>query len=568
MAKARKPSSELRKRAEQLLGRAKEGGASDDVTVTRVVHELEVHQVELDMQNEELRISRRDAESALERYAAVFEYAPIGYATTDHTGTISAINRVGARLLGGSPSQFNGKLFQAFITTGGLRVFNDLLANILATSTSTSSCELELRRDGDIVPVRLTVAAFRRVEPTLLITFEDITERKLNELELTRAEATLRELNQRKDDFMAMLSHELRNPLAPIRTSVAVLQLAEPGSEAATSAVAIIDRATTHMTRMVDDLLDITRITRGTVQLRREPMDLVAVLERAVDDLRDGFKSQRIELETGFEERGLWMNADPARVVQAVSNVLGNAKKFTPRGGKVTITVTFEAPFAIVRIVDNGIGIDPTLVDNLFEPFAQGPQHLDRSTGGLGLGLALVKSLVELHGGTVQIRSDGPGKGTEVVIRLPAQRQHVEVAPVEPWRAGERRRVLIIEDRPDTAQSLLNALVLMGHEVRAAYSGQARLELIESYQPDVVLCDLGLPDMDGYSLADRVRHDPKLSATYMVALSGYARPDDVARAFAAGFHRHIAKPPQIDELDELIGRVPDRHRGTHSNALH
>jgi PAS domain S-box-containing protein len=564
VTKPQKPRSELRRRAEASVARTK----SPEAVRSRELHELEVHQVELELQNEELRNTRQTMEVALERYTEVFDFAPIGYATLDLQGNVAEINHAGGALLGGDRSTFVGKRFAIFVAPRSLPAFDTLL-NTAMSRTGSASGELDLRRNSDVFPARLTVAALRRVTPTFMIAFEDITERKQREIELARTDAALRELNRRKDDFVAMLSHELRNPLSPIRTSVEVLRLAPPGSEPAKSAIDIIERSSAHLSRLVDDLLDVSRITRGKIELQREPVDLVALVKQILGDHATLFEKRRFNVVQRVEVDELWVYADRARLVQVLTNLLANAEKFTPTGGRVSVTVEHAGGAAVVKIRDNGVGIAPEVLSELFQPFAQAPQPLDRNRGGLGLGLVMVKQLVELHGGRVVIRSAGIGKGTEVVISLPAQSTQTNDRQSAAETTSTARRVLIVEDLHDNARSLEHALILKGHHVRIAPDGWGGLKQMRAFKPEVVLCDIGLPDMDGYAFALRVREDPELRDCFLVALSGYARAEDVARATAAGFDRHLSKPASLDEIDRMLAQLPAPPVGGHEhNTLH
>jgi PAS domain S-box-containing protein len=571
VTKPRKPRTDLRRRAEAQLERAKpepQRVNPEPTTESRALHELEVHQVELELQNEELRNARQTMEAALERYTEVFDFAPIGYATVDLQGNIVEINHAGAELLGADRGQLIGKRFASFVASRSLAPFDLLLQTAISRITSANA-ELELRRGQQSFPARLTVAVLRRTTQTYMIAFEDISARKEKELELARTEAALRELNRRKDDFVAMLSHELRNPLSPIRTSVEVLRLAPAGSDPAMSAIDIIDRSSAHMSRLVDDLLDVSRITRGKIELQREPVELVALVKQILDDQRVTFDKRRFDVVAKLHDGEVWVYADRARMIQVVTNLLANAEKFTPTGGRITVAVEHSGPSAIVRVQDNGVGIAPDLLSELFQPFAQAPQALDRNRGGLGLGLVMVKQLVDLHGGKVVIRSAGLGKGTEVLLSLPAQGVHVGVQGPNSRRVTPGRRVLIVEDMHDNARSLEQALALKGHSVKVAHDGWSGLAMLAEFRPDVVLCDIGLPDMDGYAFALRVREDRDHRGCYLVALTGYARSEDIARARAAGFDRHLAKPASLDDLDRLLATLPPAvARPDEHNTLH
>jgi PAS domain S-box-containing protein len=373
----------------------------------------------------------------------------------------------------------------------------------------------------------------------------DVTERK-------KAETALREADARKTEFLATLSHELRNPLAPIRCSLTVLDQTPAGSEQARRAREILERQVTHLTHLVDDLLDLARISRGTIQLHREPIELNSLLQRTVDDHRAGFETRGIACDLIADSAASWVQADGTRLVQVIGNVLGNAMKFTPHGGRVTISLTTEGNTAALRVRDTGIGMDQETLGALFVPFMQARQALDRRAGGLGLGLSLVKMLVELHGGTVAAASDGTDKGTEITLRLPLALAPAQAERVMPQVAVSPRRVLVIEDNVDAAAGLCSALEIAGHDVRVSHDGPSGIAMARAFRPNVVVCDIGLPGMDGYDVARALCADATLTSAVLVALSGYALPHDRERSEEAGFAFHLAKPPSLRELQQVI----------------
>jgi len=365
----------------------------------------------------------------------------------------------------------------------------------------------------------------------------------------------LRESDRRKSEFIAVLSHELRNPLAAIRSSLYVIENCRDG-DAGERARHVIDRQVSQLARMVDDLLDVTRITRNKIQLQRERLDLVKLARQTIDDNRASLEASGVELEARFAAGPLVINADGARIAQVITNLLGNAVKFTPAGGTVTISVFAETETAraVVQVADTGTGIDPALRERLFEPFMQADRTLDRTGGGLGLGLALVKGLVDLHGGEVSAASEGLGKGARFIVRLPLA-DPVGANAQGSGRgeaAGNQRRILVIEDDVDVADGLQAALEIDGHAVEVAKNGSDGLSRARDFQPEVVLCDIGLPGMNGYDVARAFRADPDLRATVLVALSGYAQAEDIERARGAGFDRHLAKPASIDNLKRIL----------------
>jgi PAS domain S-box-containing protein len=378
-------------------------------------------------------------------------------------------------------------------------------------------------------------------------------ERRRSELAARDGEARLREADRRKNEFLGVLSHELRNPLAPILNSAAILNREEVEPEQARRARAVIERQAHHLARLVDDLLDVTRISRGKIVLERTVLDARDLLRRTVEDHRGIFEQHGLELSLDIPAAPVWLEADATRLSQVVGNLLQNAAKFTPRGGRAAVCVRAADGRATIRVRDDGAGIAPELLDRVFEPFTQGERTLARTKGGLGLGLALVKGLVELHGGAVAARSDGPGAGAELVVSLPLAAAPAARDGVDEALAGAAPlTVLVVDDNLDAAQSLADVLALGGHRVHVAGDGASGVALARATLPDLVLCDIGLPDVDGYEVARTLRADASLRATRLVAVSGYAQPEDRARALAAGFEAHLAKPVALDRLAELL----------------
>jgi PAS domain S-box-containing protein len=376
-----------------------------------------------------------------------------------------------------------------------------------------------------------------------ILTVRDVTEQ-------WRTEQALRDADRRKSDFLAVLSHELRNPLAPIRNSAYVLEHAEPGGPQARRAAEVIERQTRQLTRLVDDLLEVTRVAQGKIRLKRELLELNALVRRCGEDHRPTFADAGVSLSVEVPESPVHVNGDPARLAQVIGNLLANAVKFTEPGGHVLLVLEALAQRAQVRVRDDGVGIPAELLPRVFDPFVQGDGTIDRARGGLGLGLAVLKGLVALHGGRVRAHSDGPGRGTEFVVELPAAPVSQERRGLKRQRAASEtaRRVLIIEDNADTAGTLKDVLELQGHDVAVASTGPEGIEKARTLKPDVVLCDIGLPTIDGLEVGRTLRADPSLASTRLVAVSGHALPEDVERARDAGFDRHVAKPVDPEEL--------------------
>jgi two-component system CheB/CheR fusion protein len=327
----------------------------------------------------------------------------------------------------------------------------------------------------------------------------------------------------------------------------------------AARAKVVIERQVTLLTRLVDDLLDVTRIARGKIDLHRDRFELSELVRRTLDDHRPSFEASGIHIESRLEQGAFWIDADAARVVQVLSNLLGNAEKFTPRDGMVVVSLERAGDRRVaLRVRDTGAGIEPETLPHVFESFVQAPQTMGRARGGLGLGLAMVKGLAELHGGSVSVASQGRDRGTEVTVLLPTALAPLPV-PVPDREAVNRRprRVLVIDDNVDNAETMQEVLGLDGHDVRIAYDGPTGVDLARAFHPEIVVCDIGLPGMDGYAVARAFRADAALKDVPLVAVSGYTRPDDLKLAAAAGFDRHLAKPVSIEVLERVISEAPE-----------
>jgi signal transduction histidine kinase/DNA-binding response OmpR family regulator len=373
----------------------------------------------------------------------------------------------------------------------------------------------------------------------------------------------LREADRQKDEFLAMLSHELRNPLAPIRNSVEILRRIGLKDPVLMTARDMIDRQVTHVVRLVDDLLDVSRVSRGKVQLQKEPLDLEKAVQQAVETTRQLVEARRHELTVTLPQHPVRVEGDFTRLAQVVVNLLDNAAKYTERGGKVWISVEANHDRAFVRVRDSGRGIDPPALKRLFELFYQGDRDLDRSEGGLGIGLSLVKRLVEMHGGTVEARSAGRGHGSEFVVCLPclpAAPERIRSAPIDaPAKPGRCFRILVVDDNIDSAESLAALLRMDGHQVVTAHDGRKGVETALRERPDVVLLDIGLPGLNGYQACETMRAGG-LTDTLIVATTGYGQKEDRERSHEAGFDAFQVKPVALRAIRELLANQARRNQ--------
>lgn len=387
---------------------------------------------------------------------------------------------------------------------------------------------------------------------------EDLAGRAAIALDNALLVRRIQDADHRKDEFLAMLAHELRNPLAPIRTGLDLLAMAGADAEV----VAPMRRQVVHLAHLVDDLLDVARITRGTIDLRMQEADVKKIVSGAVETSRPVVEARGHELSVAVPPEPLRVSGDPVRLTQVLTNLINNAAKYTPDGGSICVAAEAEGNEVVVRVCDTGAGISREMLSRVFDLFVQADRSLDRAQGGLGIGLTLVRRLVEMHEGTVQAFSEGLGMGSEFVVRLPALvgRPAAEPAPEpaeepagEPETAG--RRVLVVDDNADAAATLAMLLRISGHEVKVAHDGHAALEAARTFRPEVVLLDIGLPGLDGYEVARRLRSRPETAHSLLVAVSGYGQEDDKRRSREAGFDQHLVKPVDFAALRAVLPRT-------------
>jgi signal transduction histidine kinase/CheY-like chemotaxis protein len=403
-----------------------------------------------------------------------------------------------------------------------------------------------------------TAESGRRYAASDLRLAEDLSHRAVIAIQNTQLYRELREADRRKDEFLATLAHELRNPLAPIRNALQILKLPKLDAATVERSREMMERQVYHLVRLVDDLLDVSRVMRGKIELRKERVELASVVARAVETAQSLIEAQGHELTVALPPEPLPLNADPVRLAQVVGNLLTNAAKYTESNGRIWLTAEREGDQATLRIRDTGIGVAPDLLPKIFDLFVQADHAATRSQGGLGIGLTLVKNLIEMHGGSVEVHSAGLGKGSEFVVRLPLldqeRQEPMENETGEPRQdaSPSGRQLLVVDDNKDAAVSLAMLLRLQGHEVRVAHDGPSALELATSYHPDMVFLDIGMPGMDGYEVARRLRQQPGLENTVLAALTGWGQQEDRRRSKEAGFNHHLVKPLEPKTLEELL----------------
>jgi PAS domain S-box-containing protein len=373
------------------------------------------------------------------------------------------------------------------------------------------------------------------------------------------AEKSLLDANRRKDEFLAMLSHELRNPLAATRSALTLLRETSPNADQARRFTEVIERQTSNLVRIVDDLLDVSRVTRGLIELKNETVDAGALLSRSLDAVRSEIDSKRHVVAVTIPHKPVYVVGDPVRLEQVIVNLAGNAVKYTDAGGRISVVLEATEDEAVFRVRDSGVGFEASMAERIFDLFQQAPTGLDRAQGGLGIGLTIVKSLVELHGGWIRAHSDGPGQGSEFSFSLPLARPDARPALVERRLhalAPNARSVLVIDDHEDSGEMLVALLEGWGHLARLAPDGVSGIRLAEELSPDLVLADIGLPGLDGFEVARRLRANPRTAGSLLVAVTGYGQESDRARAIEAGFSHHLVKPVNPEALLAILADVP------------
>lgn len=485
---------------------------------------------------------------------------------TDEVGRVIFMNPVAERLTGWSQAEATGRhLDEVFVIVNEhtLETVESPVAKVLRAGTvvGLANHTILLARDGSELPIDDSGAPIRdehgRIIGVVLV-FHDIAERRALERELEARNRNLVEADQRKDEFLAMLAHELRNPLAPLGSGIEVLKTGAPPPGGLDHLTEMMSRQLQHLTELVNDLLDVSRITRGRIELNRQQLVLQTVLTHALEMVDRQMTERRHRLTMELPDEDMLVDGDATRLAQVFSNLLSNAAKFTDPEGEISLACGRQAATWVVRLTDNGAGIAPEFLSRIFDLFTQADRSLERSQGGLGLGLTVARQVVEMHGGTIEAFSDGIGRGSEFVVTLPALERARRQPDDEQASAAETRsvkspkRVLVVDDNRDAADTLAMLLELWGHQVQIAGDGLTAMELGEAFDPHVVLLDLGLPGLDGFEVARRMRSHQRLRHVHLVAITGYGRSEDRHDARDAGFDDHLTKPVEPDVLARLI----------------
>jgi PAS domain S-box-containing protein len=499
---------------------------------------------------------RRHAE---ERFRLAIESAPSGMVMVDAGGRIVLVNSQTEKLFGYSREELVGQPVELLVPERARQRHATARAGFLQkpeTRPMGHGRELFARRkDGSEFPVEIGLNPIETAEGIFALgAIVDVTERQRLEREVRLRLEDLAVADQRKNEFLAMLSHELRNPLAPMRNAVQLMRTPNIAPEVLDQTHDMLERQLHQMTRLVDDLLDVSRIRRGHVDLRRQTLDITGAVKRGIETAQSVIDAHGHELILSLPDYPLQVDGDPVRLAQVVSNLLTNAAKYTPQPDRIYLTVKREGGEVVLSVRDRGIGIAAEFLPRVFELFQQADSSVARSRGGLGIGLTLVQRLVKMHHGSVTAASGGPDKGSEFTVRLPlsASMDTSASGSFLIKKAALRRRVLVVDDNLDAAESTAMILRLSGHEVRCAYDGYTALEFAALYTPDLILLDIGLPDLTGHEVAKRLRAQPRFQDTTIVAVTGYGQDNDRRRSEEAGITRHMTKPIDPQELTAMI----------------
>jgi PAS domain S-box-containing protein len=519
--------------------------------------EVELRILDLLIQQATHLLERFHAEEALRRseqqFTALFEQAACGIASVDVDERIALVNDRFCEIVGRARDELLGKRIRDITHPEDVEQSVQLFSNAKRDGRSYTMEKRYVRPDGSLVWVSIDVSSLSIDRGAPLATMgicQDITSRK-------QTEAALREADRRKDEFLATLAHELRNPLSPIVNGLELLSAVGRDAQFFEDIHGILTRQARHMVRLVDDLLDVSRITRGAIELRKDRVDVAAIVSSAVETARPGIDAAGHRLRVVLPEHPLIVEADASRLSQVLSNLLNNAAKFMEQGGEITIAAERDGNDAVVRVIDQGIGIPEHLLERIFDLFTQVDTSLERSHSGLGVGLTISKRLVELHGGSIVARSAGPGRGSEIVVRLALDPVQALDGESDQYQSGDvvPRRVLVIDDNASVLKSLCLLLRSLGHEVRGANGGLAGIALGAEFRPEVVLLDLAMPECNGYETAALIREQPWGRNALLVALTGWGQEEHRQRTKQTGFDRHFVKPIEGWQLQALLAKV-------------
>jgi PAS domain S-box-containing protein len=490
-------------------------------------------------------------------YRLLVEQMPQAAASFTIDGIILHGNRRFASLLGRPLEMLVGKPIYEFLAADSRAPFETLLRDVQAAEVRA---EVTLQRgDGTLVPAYLGINALREGPLGVCLVMTDLTEQK-RYAEMQGAQKALRDADRRKNEFVAILAHELRNPLGPIRNAARILKLKGPQDPELRSPIEMIERQTEQLARLLDDLLDVSRISRGALEMRRDHVAFSDVVDASVDACHEELRDRGVHLHVSLPTEPIDLVADRARLIQVLCNLLANAGKYTPSGGKVDLTAKARDGTLVLSVKDSGIGIPPDKLTDIFDLFAQVDRSGERE-GGLGIGLTLVREIATLHGGTIEARSEGIGHGSDFILTLPVVT--TAAAPAKGAVSGAAaapRRILVVDDNPDAVESLALLLQIAGHQVHKACDGEAAIALAQQVRPEVVLLDLGMPTVSGYEVAQRIREQPWGKQTFLVALSGWGQAEERVRTREAGFDAHLVKPVAPEALNKLLATTTARPR--------
>jgi two-component system CheB/CheR fusion protein len=508
---------------------------------------------------------RRQAQLARARLSAIVDSTDDAIISKDLNGFIQSWNKGAERLFGYTAEQAVGRHISFLIPRERAEEEEKILARLRAGKRVYHFDTVRLRSDGQRIHVSLTISPVRDEAGRIIGASKiarDITDRKLAEQRTYDLLTQLQEADQRKDEFLATLAHELRNPLAPLRNVLEIMKHPEGNGHTLEEMRSTMERQLGQMERLVGELLDVGRITRGKLDLRKQSVELATVIDQSVEVCRPLADQFRHELNISLPPETIYLYADPVRMTQVFANLLTNACKYTEPGGRIWLTVVRQDDKAVVNIKDTGVGIPPEKLGSVFEMFAQVDRSLERSQGGLGIGLALVKRLVEMHGGSVEAYSAGLGRGSEFVVRLPTLIDKLQ--PEEPTAEQTpttAHRILIVDDNRDAAMSLATLLTLTGNKMQTAHDGLEAVEAAALFRPDVVLLDLSLPKLNGYDACRRIRQQPWGKNMMLVALTGWGQDEDRRQSKEAGFDHHMVKPLELSALMKLLASRPSAPEG-------